>query len=172
MIPDPVCLAPTDTLRFAAGVLTSIGAGGAPVTAEERLVGVITMTDILDFAVDNPSGPEISPGSASSRGDAGESFASRSPEGRDDDTGAPGSMAVPKSPDWDSLDEHTVAEVMSRRILSLPPDADARDAVRLMDRESVHRVLVLDRGELVGIVSAWDVVRSVARGEFVPAEGT
>jgi CBS domain-containing protein len=163
MVPDPVCLAPTDTLRFAAGVLTSIGAGGAPVMKGKRLVGVVSTTDILEFAADNPSLPELPIGQGGK--------AQKPAREEEASSGGPGSMAVPKSPDWDSLDEHTVAEVMSMRILSLPPDADASAAIRLMDEESVHRVLVLDGDELVGIVTAWDVVRSVARGEFVPADG-
>jgi CBS domain-containing protein len=166
MIRDPVCLAPTDTLRFAAGVLTAIGASGAPVTDGERLVGVISMTDILEFAVDNPSLPDL-PVGRGAKGPSEETRRGASPE--EDASRGTRSMAVPKSPDWDSLDEHTVAEVMSLRILSLPPGADAVEAVRLMDRASVHRVLVLEGSELVGIVTAWDVVRSVARGEFVPA---
>ena len=60
MTADPVTLAPTDTLRFAAGVLSSIGAGGAPVTQGSRVVGIVTMTDILDFAAHHPS-PSGSP---------------------------------------------------------------------------------------------------------------
>jgi CBS domain-containing protein len=149
MTPDPMTLAPTDTLRYAAGVLTSIGAGGAPVTRGETVVGVLTMTDILDFAANHPSVPTP-----------------RIPRGADvpDRQSAP--MAAPEGPEWDVLDEHTVQEVMSLRVLGLPPTADAREAARMMEEEGVHRVLVMEGARLLGILSAWDLVRAVARGDL------
>jgi CBS domain-containing protein len=153
MVPDPVTLAPTDTLRFAAGVLSELGVGGAPVVVEERVKGVVTMTDILEFAADNPTGPSTGERPAEEVDDAG------------------GSMAVPESADWDALDEHTVAEVMSRRILSVGPDDEAEKAAQLMAAESVHRVLVMEGERLLGIVTAWDVVLAVARGDLVPRHG-
>jgi CBS domain-containing protein len=147
MTPDPVVLAPTDTLRFAAGVLTSIGTGGAPVMDGERVVGVISITDIVEFAADNPSAP-------------GDPVSSARPHGE---------MAVPAGPGWDALDEHTVAEVMSLRILSVPPAAEVRALAELMDGEGVHRLLVMDEEVLVGIVTASDLVRAVARGDLIRA---
>ena len=147
MTPDPVVLSPTDTLRFAAGVLTSIGTGGAPVMNGEHVVGVISMTDIVEFAADNPSSP-------------GDPVSSARPHSE---------MAVPAGPEWDALDEHTVAEVMSLRILSVSPTADVRTLAQLMDAEGVHRLLVMEDDALVGIVTSLDLVRAVARGDLISA---
>jgi CBS domain-containing protein len=157
MVPDPVTLAPTDTLRFAAGVLSSIGAGGAPVMNGDRVVGVVTMTDILEFAADSPAEHSRLPPALGA-----------SPAGGSTHEGGP--MAVPEGPDWDVLDEHTVAEVMSFRVLSVPPSAGARDVARVMESEDVHRVLVMEGDALVGIVTALDLVRAVARGDLVPRD--
>ena len=154
MVSDPVALAPTDTLRFAAGVLSSIGAGGAPVMKGDRVVGVVTMTDILEFAAESPAEhSRLAPTEG------------RSPAaGSEDDSGR---MAVTAGPDWDALDEHTVAEVMSLRVLSVAPSAGVNEVARVMEAEGVHRVLVMEGDVLVGIVTALDLVRAVARGDLV-----
>jgi CBS domain-containing protein len=152
MTPDPVTVEPGDTLRFAAGVLTALGAGGAPVLKENRVVGVLTMTDILDFAANHPSAPTPRP----------------VPVGREAASADVSSaMAVPESAEWDVLDEHTVAEVMSLRVLALAPGADVREAARLMESEGTHRVVVMEGPGLVGILTAWDLVRAIARGDFI-----
>ena len=82
-----------------------------------------------------------------------------------------GDMAVPASAEWDALDEHTVAEVMSHRILSVAPAADVTEVARRMDAEGVHRVMVMDGDVLLGIVTALDLARAVARGELGPPAG-
>jgi CBS domain-containing protein len=78
-------------------------------------------------------------------------------------------MAVPAGPEWDALDEHTVAQVMSLRILSVSPDSDVRTLAERMDADGVHRLLVMEEDVLVGIVTALDLVRAVARGDLVSA---
>jgi CBS domain-containing protein len=56
---------------------------------------------------------------------------------------------------------------MTAKVLSVGPDTPLRDAARLMDDAGVHRVLVTDRGALMGIPDARDIVRTVARGELI-----
>ena len=60
------------------------------------------------------------------------------------------------------LSQHTVAEVMTRRVYALPPTADVAAAAHRMHASNVHRVLVMERGRLVGMVTTMDVVRAVA----------
>lgn len=66
----------------------------------------------------------------------------------------------------DFLADHTVAEGMSPTLLSVEPNENVRAAARTMTEEKVHRLLVLVRGRLAGIVSASDIVRAVAQGEL------
>jgi CBS domain-containing protein len=49
-------------------------------------------------------------------------------------------------------------------MLSVRPDDEVRVAARRMSAADVHRVLVLEGGRLVGILSASDIVRAVAAG--------
>jgi CBS domain-containing protein len=60
--------------------------------------------------------------------------------------------------------EHTVSEVMTPVIYSLPPKEDLRSVASFMTRQGIHRVLVLEGDELIGIASAMDIVRAVAVG--------
>ncbi len=60
------------------------------------------------------------------------------------------------------LGRQTVGDWMTPRVLSVPPDATLREICELMAREGVHRVLVLDRQRLAGIISTMDVVRRLA----------
>ena len=66
--------------------------------------------------------------------------------------------------EWNAFDEHTAGEVMSRRILSLPPDVSVRHAAQVMLSSGVHRLLVIEAGQLVGLLSTTDVLRAVAEG--------
>jgi CBS domain-containing protein len=52
----------------------------------------------------------------------------------------------------------TVAQVMSRNVLSCYDDGSITDAALIMEKNFVHRLLVFDRpGRLVGIVSLSDI---------------
>lgn len=59
----------------------------------------------------------------------------------------------------------TVAAVMTNLGISVRPGDPAMKAVRLMLGEGIHRVLVLDGGALVGIVTPTDVMRALVRKE-------
>lgn len=64
----------------------------------------------------------------------------------------------------------TVREAMTRVVRAVRPGDPAMMAVRLMANEGMHRALVVDeRGKLVGIVSAMDVLRALSRGDRLQA---
>jgi len=56
----------------------------------------------------------------------------------------------------------TVAEIMTRDVLSVAEDTPARDLANLLTRRGIRRAPVLRAGQIVGIVSRGDVVRWVA----------
>jgi Zn-dependent protease/predicted transcriptional regulator len=55
----------------------------------------------------------------------------------------------------------TVGEVMTRDIISIDPDADAYDALKLMSMRNLGRLLVMRNGQMQGIVSRTDLVRAI-----------
>jgi CBS domain-containing protein len=61
--------------------------------------------------------------------------------------------------------EVKVGDVMSTDVVSVTPDADVTDVSRKMQEAQVRRILVLDGGRLVGIISTADLARASARKE-------
>ena len=178
MTPDPVTLDPELTLREAIDELSDAGVSGAPVVAAGRLVGVVSASDILTFHSSTPGVPSY-------REDRVEPFEAEGEELWEEDATEPLAayfremwadsaadlverFAGPDGPEWDVLSEHYVAEVMTGRVLSLSPDLDVVEAARLMTNRRIHRVIIVEDGNLEGIVSAMDFVRAVAEGRLGP----
>jgi CBS domain-containing protein len=65
-----------------------------------------------------------------------------------------------------------VADVYSRDLISVEPDEDLEEAVRLMARHQVRRLPVVENGRLVGIVAQADIALRESEqqtGELVEA---
>ena len=61
--------------------------------------------------------------------------------------------------------EVRVGDVMSTDVISVKPDADVTDVSRRMQEAQVRRILVVDDGRLVGIISTADLARASSRKE-------
>jgi CBS domain-containing protein len=69
----------------------------------------------------------------------------------------------------EELFERTTArDLMTPRPLTIPIDAGLREAAQQMLYADVRRLLVVDGGRLVGIVSQTDVVRALATARTMP----
>jgi CBS domain-containing protein len=174
MTRDVTTLEPDMSLREAGERLASDGVSGAPVVSGTRLMGVVSITDLVDFQASNPGVP-------ARRDDQQEWGEYETTERWEEDLTDPPSgyfvdlwsesggdvrerFDLTEGPEWDVLAEHTVGEVMTRSVVALSPDASVQEAAELMVKRGIHRVLVLRDDELVGIVTTTDVVRAVAEG--------
>ncbi|MCQ1536785.1 CBS domain-containing protein [Methanosarcina sp. KYL-1] len=54
-----------------------------------------------------------------------------------------------------------VSDIMTKQIISVPPEAQASDALKLISSHNIGRLLVIDNGSLVGILSRTDLVRTL-----------
>jgi CBS domain-containing protein len=145
MTGEVVSVGPDASLREVLRVFVEENIHGAPVVDDEgQLAGVITTSDLLRAQED------------------------------DRDT----AMATIDylqdvleftSPDWsgdvtdfqDRLGVRTVAEVMTKSVLSVPSDAPVAVVARCLRENQVHRVWVKDEGRLCGVVSALDLMAVV-----------
>ena len=166
-----VTATPEMTLREAAEQFAAYHISGAPVVSEGTVVGVVSAADILNFAAsarqaddaaapeevarDAPPATDPTPDSELAASYFTQLWSERSP-------------AVP-SPD--ALDGHRVEEIMTRSLVVLGPDDDMLAAASLMEQKGIHRVLVVENGKLVGIVSTIDIVRAVAERTTSPMKG-
>jgi CBS-domain-containing membrane protein len=74
----------------------------------------------------------------------------------------PRSQATPLPPTAGSAPQ-TVADVMTRRVVTVTVDTDVSQAARIMIGAGVKRLPVVDGGRVVGIVSRRDLVKVIAR---------
>ncbi len=68
------------------------------------------------------------------------------------------------------LSKLTVGEIMTRAVITIGPDAPAREGARLMLEHRIGALPVLDDGRLIGIITETDIVRAFAR-TTAPAGG-
>jgi CBS domain-containing protein len=71
----------------------------------------------------------------------------------------------PSGPALESLRKSTVRDVMTREVISVEGDDSVVEAARWMKRRRIHRVLVIEEGRLLGIVSSFDIVCLLADGD-------
>ncbi|MFQ5857054.1 MAG: CBS domain-containing protein [Anaerolineae bacterium] len=64
-----------------------------------------------------------------------------------------------------------VTDIMSKPLITVPPDCDLRDCASLMGEAGIRRVVVFDGQKIVGIVSNTDILRAAADGESSERKG-
>jgi CBS domain-containing protein len=64
------------------------------------------------------------------------------------------------------FEQMVVRDIMTRRPLTVPPEADLREAARQMLYADVHRLFVVDGDRVVGVISTTDIMRAVATGRL------
>ena len=171
MTRDVLTVTPETTLREAAELFVSRHVSGAPVLDGQRVVGVVSATDVLEFVASNPPVPrqkadrgEVGewaelPGSEPSDAAPGAYFADMWEDAEAETTQR---FADSDGPEWDVFAEHTVQDVMTRAVCALPSTQSIPAAAEYMKTAGVHRLLVIDEGKLVGIITSTDIARAVA----------
>jgi CBS domain-containing protein len=129
-------------------VLLRHGIGGAPVVDAGQVVGVVSRSDLLKHR-------QVEKSQAESVSDY---FLE---PGDEDGQGGPDPVAEAIAARWPRA---TVGDVMTRELVRVRPDAPLAEAACTMLERRVHRVLVMDGGALVGLVSSLDLIRLFAEG--------
>ena len=182
MTTDVMTVSTELSLRDAVELFSAQHVSGAPVVAGGRAVGVLSTSDVLAFETETPGVPTERPEMELEELEQPTEWV----EGEEppaaffselwSDVGADvlERFARVSAPEWDQLAEHTVGEAMTPSLCSIAPYADVYAAADYMIRAGVHRLLVMDAGRLVGILSSMDIVRAVAQHRLVagPEPGT
>ena len=177
MTRDVVTLSPAATLREAAETLSAHHVSGAPVVDGGKPVGVLSLKDILDMLASTPPVPaersdaldwkamvEDPPGWQGEAEPQATYFSELWPDAGPDSYER---IVTSQAPEWDQLAAHVVAEAMSRALRWVGPEVDVVVAADTMQRARVHRLLVLEHGRLLGVISTMDVTRAVAQQRIV-----
>ncbi|MGQ0643741.1 MAG: CBS domain-containing protein [Gemmatimonadaceae bacterium] len=171
MTTDIVSVPPELTIRDAMALFATRQMSGAPVVASGKVAGVISATDLMDFAASLPGvpteRPDLEETDSWERSDAeldaedpSVTFFAENWENAGADVTA--RMSEVDGPEWNALEEHTVAEAMTRDLFCLGPETPVELAADKMRSAGVHRVLVMQEDVLIGIVTTKDIADAVA----------
>lgn len=157
MSTDIVTVAPDMTVVGLARMLREEGLSGAPVVDGNRVVGVVSDSDILRLAVEEGALEELVDDTG---GSESEGYFRSSPGvlgrlGRFLPTGVPGTR----------LKAHSVGDIMTSATFSVRPKATLSEAARFLASAGIERALVFDDGRLVGVVTTFDVLKGLTEGE-------
>jgi len=138
MNPDVVCFGPDATVREAEQTLVKRGVSGAPVVdAGGRPIGVISQRDLVRHL--------------SERATAGASGRFYSDV---EDYQEIAELKVDRS-------STPVSELMSSEVYSVTRETGVAVAANIMRERRIHRLIVTDRGRLIGVVTSLDLLRIV-----------
>jgi CBS domain-containing protein len=174
---DVVTVRPEDSARTLARVLADSEISGVPVVdGGGRVLGVVSATDLVRLAADEG---DVSLSTVSVRADI-----DRSPDPDADpddaieadawgfflpeDSPFQGSELLDQVPE-SSFDTATVADLMTPTIFSVAPHMPVSELCEFLVRGRIHRALVIEEGELLGIITSQDVLKAVADARLVVA---
>jgi CBS domain-containing protein len=140
MTTDPVKVTGETRLKEAARLMVRHRVSGLPVVDQAgKLIGILSEGDFI-----------------------------RREAGRDRPHGVSLLDAVFGEGELEPVGAETVAEVMTRSVVTITPEATVGEAARVMGRRNVKRLPVVDlEGELVGIVSRADIVGAFTKPDDV-----
>jgi CBS domain-containing protein len=138
MTPKVVTVSPGDTLHDAAGKLAEHRVSGLPVVEDDRVVGIVSESDVVETMSETPGR---------------RSFLSEWLQG------APWTRRDDPKP-------LTVRDAMTPDPVTVSQDASVWEAADVIARRDVNRLPVVDAGgKLVGIVTRGDLVRVMGRDD-------
>lgn len=150
---DVQTLAPSDTIETAQALFEEARISGAPVVANGRLVGVLSLADIAS--------PEHQrEGRLRTQGDY--ELAEPVGEERTDELDPEDVLYRKEDYSPEVLGRELVGDWMSGGVVTVPPAATLEHVCQVMAERSIHRVFVADGERLLGVISSLDVVRHVA----------
>ena len=158
MTHDVACVTAEMSVLELEAVLFDHNVIGAPVLEGARVVGVVSMTDVLFLL--HQAELDVQRMSAFYLG----SFSISVPSVRH--------LVTTTQPISGRMREWRAHDVMSTHVLGVSSSDRVETAARRMIEHGVHRLLVIDDGNLVGIVSAFDLLPVVVRwGRAIPPHG-
>jgi CBS domain-containing protein len=141
MVPEPVCVAPSMTLRELMRIFDENEISGAPVIdSAGRVIGVVSKTDLIRRCLQGTG--EIAPAYL---------FEALSEQAGEEEA-IEGEAPL------------CVGDVMTEGPVTVPPELPGEEIARLMVESRIHRVIVVDEDGLpLGIITSLDLLKTYPR---------
>jgi CBS domain-containing protein len=135
MTTDVATVTPKTSLKEAAARMLELGISGLPVVDADRVLGVVSETDLLFKERRRPEGSRL----------------------------LDWLVRRGQDPYALKLEARTVAEAMTAPAVTIPSGSTVTDAATMLLDHGIDRLPVVDSGRLVGIVTRTDLVRAFIR---------
>ena len=138
MTRDVICVQASTTLQELVEFFFSKPVGGVPVVKGEKLVGIISKTDLVTHGLEKELSSIL-----------GEKMK--------------GSSSV-DLPDFENLlgpdlAQETVGQVMKSPVITAKPSTNVSEIVRIMLDKKIHRIVITENKKVVGIITSMDLLR-------------
>lgn len=137
MTRDVVCVQSTTTLQGLVELFFSKLVSGVPVVEGEKLVGIISKTDLVTHGLEK----ELS------------SILGKKTKGS-------ANVDLPDFENFLGLDpsHETVGQVMKSPVITAKPSTSVSEIVRIMLDKKIHRIVITENEKVVGIVTSMDLL--------------
>jgi CBS domain-containing protein len=172
MTTELLTVSPELSLRDTMELFVKEHVSGAPVVAQNKVVGVVSVTDLLAFVASQPAvsdddseagWEELESADETDSGDqAVAAWLVKAPPDDEVEVVERFNDAGTHHQERDRFSQHTVSEVMTSDIRALPPNTPVEQAADFMRQAGIHRVLVMNEETLEGIASMKDIADAVA----------
>jgi CBS domain-containing protein len=144
---DVIYVSPEDTIFQAAKIFSQLNIAGAPVVDNEKVVGVISISDIIRF-IDIKLGklPKIETPGLSTLLLALVQMKK---------------MNLDFQKELTKITSSKVNEVMSKNVITISSDASIIEVAEIMEKHDVNRLPVVNNEKLVGIVARADIIKAL-----------
>jgi CBS domain-containing protein len=148
MIKNVVFFKPNDSIFHVAKVFSEKNISGAPVVENNKVIGIISDSDIVRFMSLNFNAKTLLINKPSlllifmnllKIGKNGITF-------RDE---------------LDRISKTKVKHIMSKSVISVSPDTNIYEAASLMVKYDANRLPVVENGKLIGIIARWDLIKAL-----------
>jgi CBS domain-containing protein len=140
----------SDPIEEVERVLAEAKIGGVPVLDDnEEVIGILSMSDLVNRYAEDDGLPEEA------------DYRDLDPDDDEDEDPDEESTEILafRRPDNASV---CAGDVMTADISFVSPSASLREAAGVMVRQHIHRLLVVERGRAIGILSTLDILRAIA----------
>jgi len=145
MSKDVVYLHPDDSIFDAAKLFSQLDIHGLPVVKDDKLIGMITVTDIIRFIdIKTDNIPELKGAGIHDvilaifkTVKSSESF----------------------EKELEKISNSRIEDIMSKELITIDQKATFLEIAKIMDKHNIHRVPVVSRNRLVGMITGVDLMK-------------